>query len=302
MRLASLARKITVTPSQISSYLEESGVALLQGSNTKLSDDQIEQVLTHFNKELPEQKELVEPEVVEEITEQVLIEEQAEEPEVEAQEEEIQESEESPVVEETIVEEITAPEPEPTFVDPSYLSKKEEDDEELGITEKAALDENIEIIKPPKVKLQGLTVKGKIDLPEPKIKEEVEEETPKEEELIDPDKIIYTRGPKREKRKPRDQKKRRKDPNYNPLEAERKRKARMAEQEEEKRLKARKKAKAQHYKKTVVKKSVSKKPQTNLPADTPSPSVPVATKPSKRVEKKAPSKNIFGKFWRWMNT
>ena len=257
MRLASLARKIGVTPTKIASYLEESGFEIAQGSNTKLSDELIASTLNHFNKELPVEV-IPEPQVEsstearpepEEIAEKIVVEVKSEQPDETPVKKEIEE-EEAEVIEDPV------PEPPVPVVDPSYLSKKpDEDDEELGLTEKAALNENIKVIKPPKVQLQGLKVKGKIDLPEPKIKEEKTKEPTQEEESIDPNKIIYTSGPKRERRKPKQRNTKRKDPNFNPVEVERKRKEREERKEQERKLKAQKKAKANHYIKTVSQKA-----------------------------------------------
>ncbi len=296
MRLASLARKIGITPSQITAYLEDKEIALPQGSNTKLTDEQIESVLTRFDKELPKAEEEV---VVEEVPVKAADPTPKEEEPVEEIKEEIV-PEEIPIakVSETVIEEEEieepAPEPEVAIIDPSYLSKRDsEDEEELGITEKAALDENVKVIKPPKVKLQGLTVKGKIDLPEPKPKKEESKEKPKEEEPLDPNKILYTSGPKRERRKPKGRREKRRDPNYNPIEAERKRKEREEAKEKEHRLKEQKKAREAHYKKKVQMQGATGKVKSE-------------TKPKQAIAKNRKQqekpKNIFSKFWRWMNT
>ncbi|MFY0624939.1 MAG: hypothetical protein JXR07_01510 [Reichenbachiella sp.] len=332
MRLASLARKIKITPSKLSEFLIDQKIDLTQGSNTKLTDAQVAQTLLHFGKELPSEKtteteppsvEVVEiendtAEAVEElepiedtIDPKEEIEETSEAKKnqikdlnVPDEETVVDDSKIVSVIEESIEEEeeeeegnLLKEDESVTIVDPSYLNKRHEDDDELGLTEKAALDENVKIIKPPKVKLQGLTVKGKIELPEPKVKIEVEkEEINEEEKPIDPDKIIYTSGPQRDRtRKPKKHNKRKRDSNFNPLEEERKRKANKEKREEERRLKALKAAKAKHYKTTVVQKKQTAK-KINKPKEL------AKTVNSVSRQKPSPTNNPLKRFWRWMNT
>lgn len=317
MRLASLARKIKVTPSKLSEYLTDQNIDLTQGSNTKLTDAQVAQVLLHFGKELPSDPIEEKPEEVVETTEPALPEEgiieevQAEAIEVEEEtepivEEEVEEvdleepSEITSSQEEPIEEEVEDNEPPVQIVDPSYLSNRDHNEDELGLSEQAALDENVKVIKPPKVILPGLKVKGKIDLPEPKPKAEKVIEVKTEEAPLDPNKIIYTSGPKKEdRRKPRKKTSRRQNPNYNPVEAERKRKEQQERRAEENRLKALKKAKSEHYKKKVVVKATDKSPKFESVQD-------IVKKPKTRLlptkQNKPATKNPLKRFWKWMNT
>lgn len=137
------------------------------------------------------------------------------------------------------------------------------------------------LIKAPKVHLPGLTVKGKIDLPEPKPKPE-KEATGKEEESED------QRG-----RRGRHRGKRRKQ--TNPVAAARMREERQAERRKKAQQAQEKERKRQHYQKNIQSKA--------------------APPPKKKVMKKAdgvesnytkaaPEKNLnaLQRFWKWMNT
>jgi hypothetical protein len=48
MRLAQLARKLALKPSDIVAFLAEKGVAIENNSNTKLSDEHVDKVMAHF--------------------------------------------------------------------------------------------------------------------------------------------------------------------------------------------------------------------------------------------------------------
>lgn len=52
MRLAQLARKIAVKPSEIASYLTTQGIAIEDSSNAKIADDHVQLVLQHFEPDL----------------------------------------------------------------------------------------------------------------------------------------------------------------------------------------------------------------------------------------------------------
>lgn len=347
MRLASLARKIKITPSSVSGFVSDSGIELTQGSNTKLTDEQIDLVLEHFDVELPapvEVKEEPVPEVTEEVIQEVETEVVVEEPKIEEEPEETHEpvsvSEEKegqveitePTPEptaETVVEEepqevaetpetpveepvTKTPEEEPEIEEAEetqneleyseYVARVRENEDELTLSEKAATDDSVDVIKAPKVKLPGLSVKGKIDLPEPKSKEdkevvEKEEETKKvEEKPVDPDAIIYTSGPETVKRKPKNYKGKKYDKGYSPAEAAKRKKVWEKKQTEAKNIKLEKEAKEakkKHYRKNVK----------NRPVQKPKITKPKAVKQKKQAviaEKK--EGNAIQRFWSWMNT
>lgn len=331
MRLGTLARKIGITPSKLTTFLESQNTDLSSGTNTKLTDQEIQLVLEHYQATL--EPEAPEPAPTEEIKEEpvAVVEEPKEEIEITSEEPkeevvaiveepEISQKEEEPKskVSESFAE-IALPHEleeqqaekevsvENELIEASEETKEDEPEEEYvpqipedldpeieSYVERLAYDENIEVIKPAKVKLQGLTVKGKIDLPEPKVETETTEAPKKEEKKsYDPDEIITTTGPRRDrKRKPKNYKGKKFNKDYNPIEAARKKKEWEDKKRKEQEERRKKKAKAQHYKETV--KSAS--------------STPTKKKPKKVVAKKKqqqtqqPAGNMLQRFWRWMNT
>lgn len=355
MRLGTLARKISITPSKLTAFLESQKIELPSGTNTKLTEEHIALILEHFQvtlePEIPEEAPVVE--MVEEPTavtkpeeeEKVEVQAAVEEPEIKEEDkiEEVDQKELVAEVKETS-DEIKPPEEEivkstkssnsfaeialpheleeseslfeddhteiETVVDEMIEDEIEEaieeeeeyipqipddlDPEIESYVERLAYDKNIKVIKPPKVKLQGLTVKGKIDLPEPKVETETIEE-PKEEKqkAYNPDEIITTTGPNQDrKRKPKNYKGKKFNKDYNPVESARRKK----EWEEKKRIeqeeKRKKKAKEKHYKKIAK----------------PVATAPVAKKKPKKVlvkkkqQQQKPTGNMLQRFWRWMNT
>lgn len=154
--------------------------------------------------------------------------------------------------------------------------------------ERAAYDDSITIIKSKKVELQGLTVKGKIDLPEPKAKEEKKIEATKK--AYDPNEIVTTSGPSRERRKPKNYKGKKYNNDYNPLKAAKKKEIWEEKKKKEAEEKKKKAIKAAHY---------SKKSQKKKPLAEPKKKTKKITK-KKKVE--VFEGNVFQKFWKWMNT
>lgn len=336
MRLGTLARKISITPSKLTAYLESQSIDLSSGTNTKLTEAQIDLVLEHFNASLDtepveespaeqaedqnntpneEQEEKVEaeptPSELEEL-EQITAEKEEEPPEPVEQEEKTSisdsfaeialphELEEEPSLLETEPEvesnELKTNEPVEEEEQPYEPKIPADIDPEIeSAAERAAYDDSLEVIKPLKVKLPGLKVKGKIDLPEPKTPTETTEEPKKEEKkAYNPDEIITTTGPRRDRRrKPKNYKGKKYDKDYNPVEAARKKKEWEEKKRKEQEERRKKKAKARHYKKTVV----------------PTASAPAASKKklkrtavSKKQKQEPSTGNVLQRFWRWMNT
>ncbi|WP_462249861.1 hypothetical protein [Ekhidna sp.] len=151
--------------------------------------------------------------------------------------------------------------------------------------------DKIKLIKAPKKELSGLKVLGKVELPEPKKKEDKKKEPPTESEFVTEKDLREYRHP-RKKRQPltaEEKEKRR-------LKAKRKqeeyeaRKEKRRKQKESQEKKARKEA---HYKQKLdsvkaVKEKRKAKEQT-----------PVLIE---NTDKRPAPKTILGKFWRWMNT
>lgn len=364
MRLGTLARKISITPSKLTAFLEAQAIDLSSGTNTKLTEDEIELILAHFKVALPpapveapvEEPVAEEPPVA--VVEEEKVEDQPEIKEIEAPDAEatvavkaepepadtvkepespkkstsrISESfaeialpheldevapalasedlDEEPIAEEeqnataqtddatvTASKEVQAEateEPEGEAYEPQVPADL--DPEIESYVERLAHDASVKVIKPPKVKLQGLTVKGKIELPEPKApsdeKVEPKKETPK---AYDPDEIITTTGPKRDrKRKPKNYKGKKYNQDYNPLEAARKKKEWEEKKRKEQEEKRRKKAKEKHYKKVAAPTVAA------APAQKRKPKKAAAKKKQKQEQAKG---NVLQRFWRWMNT
>ncbi len=136
MRLGQLARKLALRPSQIVDFLSTQQVHLEEGSNARIEDDRVVEIVKHFA-----------PERLQEVVINLKSEADLVAPVVEVVEETINQ--------EVIVEAVTISEPVHSIVDASQ--------------------EKPEVIKAPKVELTGLKVLGKIELPEPKKKEVVSE-------------------------------------------------------------------------------------------------------------------------------
>lgn len=259
MRLSSLARKITVKPSELISFFEEQGISLDSGAHTKLSDDQIESAMRALAPDSLEKEEEAKASTNETVAndEQVEVEIVTANPDVEKAEvlEEVSQS----------VEELKA-EPE--------IESREEDNEE-----EAEPEEDIEVIRAPKVTLPGLKVKGKIDLPEPK-KPEPKEESMNKEVRKDEQKTKKRRG-------------RRSNDDYNPIAAARKRKQEKEERERLAALKQKKKAKEEHYRKMQSKVAKTKQEKERLAPQE------VEDQPAKPEASKA---NALQRFWRWFNS
>jgi hypothetical protein len=129
MRIGPLARKLSVKPAQIITFIEGEFKIVQAGNHTRLEESQVRAVLTHFKADALFAG-------------------------VEILEDEPEKEESKPVeITKTITEEFQLPVEEPKEV----LASSQE--------------EKPEVIKAPKIELQGLKVLGKIELPEPKKKE-----------------------------------------------------------------------------------------------------------------------------------
>jgi hypothetical protein len=130
-----------------------------------------------------------------------------------------------------------------------------------------------EVIKAPKVELQGLKVLGKIDLPEPKKKEGTEQ--------------TAENRPARERREKKFFERREK---HNPIALQREREEREAEQKRQEKLKAEKELKTKRYLNKV-------KPQTAKPVRLLREDVE-----EMRFEEEPQPKSMLGRFWKWLRT
>lgn len=191
MRLAQIARKVGMTPNDIKRFLEsEFDLNIGKEPNYKLDEIQVDAVLNRFP--IPEPIEVVvehkaEPTVAVSVEEEMVKED---EPEIEteqaievvsdASEVEVVEVESNELTEESIVETIEAavtvaeePEIQPKkilntpVVEINYESTGEETASERAYIP-VPVDANAELIKAPTIKLDGLKILGKIELPETK--------------------------------------------------------------------------------------------------------------------------------------
>lgn len=185
MRLAQIARKVGKTPNEIARYLDEKSTdPIAKDPNIKLTEDQVTSVLDNFQTvgdselEAPstnsesdnaEATETVEAETIEEAT-------PIEEIEIPSSETEPGNAEEVAAVdsEEVAVES----EKDTTDIIEEGVSAEADSDEEEFY--EAEVDPDAELIKAPTVKLDGLKILGKIELPEDKKEPEVVEKTAEE--------------------------------------------------------------------------------------------------------------------------
>ena len=215
MRLAQLARKLAIRPTEIVEFLTEHNIQIENESNTRLADDHVAMIMQKF---APARAAEVAAELVRE-----------KESELEVNTlREATITNESPIPEETNLAEPISTENEPQ-------------------------PEKIEVIKAPKVELSGLKVLGKIELPEPKKKEtqppaeEVAGDQPQKEESAaqtspDPERR------KQENRRPYPNKRESGDrPKINPIALQREREALEAEKRRRAQAEQEKEKRTQHY-------------------------------------------------------
>ena len=252
MRLGQLARKLSIRQLDIVDFLAKNKVEIRDDVNAKLENEHVHLAIQHFDSSLLEIKEVSRPMIG-----------------VISSTEELKKIELKPEMEE------------PPVVIPIF-----EESKPAGVI---LSDEIIEVIKAPKIELQGLKVLGKIELPEPKSKEElVKEEVtvamdsiPKEEkiEVIKPQ-VRKVLGHARQQ--PNRQ-------NINPIALQRVRDARIAEENRKENAILEKERRTEYYNKRVK--------------------VNIATKAVRTFaepveEYKAPKKEkpttIFGKIMDWL--
>jgi hypothetical protein len=297
MRLTTLARKINISPGQLIEFLEKNDKEVSNGQHTKLDHETIDMVMDHF---MPEHK-VETTEAPSEI--QV--------PEAEKEDESAdsaisKETEPGELAEDTVPEMIEIPEakvntpeikidtPEEKIVTPEANDTIEQGQgPRSGTIEDLENEEDIDLIRVKKVKLEGIKVVGKIDLPE-KPKKEVAETDQGEDATSDTGVEPAKRTPSRGRKFDRNRKKNRKQHGRRSLSYEEK----LKEEEREK-LKMRrrreneeKRRKTKYYEKNI-------KPK-------------IASAPKKKHKKKTDNfqspqpeisihKNPLIRFWEWLN-
>ena len=317
MRLSTLARKIDKTPTQLITFLEGKEIELVNGLHSKLDSETVALVMSTF---LPEEqiseKEIDEDQIEnEEVNEEKvdgdqigkrkIDSKQIEEKKIEKEQiEAVKKEEEKIDVEETVemIEELPIlPNAEKPEADKPEAQEaiKEQKTGTLEDLESENSDE-IELIKAKKVKLDGIKVVGKIELPE-KPKKEIDD--PKETK-VETNEVKTVEKTTKQRTSPaggqksvnrgfdRNRKKSPKGRNRNPLSYEEKLKKEEKEKLRKRRQidKTEKKRKKKYYEKNIQPKITSKpKKKKQIHADTDSkPKVVVHKNPLKRL-------------WSWLN-
>lgn len=270
MRLGQLSRKLEVSSDQIAKLLNDNFREVSSHPNVKLTDEELTFVQDHFpppvKTKTPEPAKPVEPAPVLEAST------------VEDSPSEVDEIEVEEVEKET-----------PEFVEslrPQFISLEEEF---------LAQTDGLELYKTEKPILEGLKVVGKIELPEPVIKEKTEDDLVKE-----------ARKTRERKSNRRDDVRRRSGSNGPSLIEARKKAERLEKKkkfEEEKKLRELKKKHYEENVKAKIVKTPSKKKKKPVQAVVAHIAPTTSTVSKKTPSKKAAPKstNPLKKFWFWLN-
>jgi len=299
MRLRQLSRKLEVKTDKILEFLAKTGHPMENAANGKLTEEQVLLLMEEF------------PSPLKEFEEEVIIEEvvaPTQEINVDVQEEVI---EEAPAELEEIIE-LEVPMAPPAD-STSQISKEVEVSVKeapeapahsirlFKALEELKNDPNIELIKAPEIKLEGLKVLGKIVLPEPKEKPEKEIEEIKQEE-----------APRRKIRPAQKNGKPVNGHDENPIERERLRQEKIAARRKRDAEQKLKDKKTKNYRQQVKTKPVPQKPKKKkksiespieAPIEAPieRSAVPILGQNTIKAEAPQPTQNKLTKFWRWLN-
>ncbi len=311
MRLAQAARNLSITTDDIVTFLAKKDIVIEKDSNTKLDENSIHLLFEYFDTDIPLKKEVK--------TESVSVETNSdEELAPQPEENDLQKEEaESPIKEDDIVEPDTSQEGkldseeaqerddlnesltvEENLGEEEPINKEEENQMDEQVSAKPTTkkyktvadllgdeqdEDNDVVIKAPKVSLQGLNVLGKIDLPEPKPKQEKEEDQKHEKK---------EQNKNRSLRRPASRNTRKELTPQQLREREKKKELRKREEVERK---AKKKREA-FYKEQILKpkqeQQKKKKPKQKKTTE----------KIKNQIQPKPIPKTVLGKFWRWLNT
>jgi hypothetical protein len=277
MRLGQLARKLAIPPSEISDFLASQGMTSVEGSNTRLTDEQLTIVLQRFAPGgLPDDNiKIEEPVVVVEEPVAVFF--------------------PATPVDEIVADVVEVEKDEPVLV----LNTNEDDPFEEKLSESETTDRP-EVIKAQKVALSGLKVLGKIELPEPK-KKVIETPTTELPEASTEGTTEVTAVPAKEnnrpafeKRKPQPYKRERREqrPAKNPIALAREREMQAAEEKKREEEKRRKEQRTLNYQ-NRVKAAAPTKAARLIDED---------VEGMSDADLKSEPKTWVGKFWRWFTT
>ena len=292
MRLGQLSRKTGIKSDEIVDFLASQDIEVKRGGNAKVDDAHLPLIYDHFNIAITD------------------------EPEADSDNEQIEEVPESVNANldpsQEIAEFHAGIDIEEEYSEEELAEIKRKLEEQKAEYEKAP-SEDRELIKAPKLNLPGLKVVGKIDLPEPKVKDDSETETEEEKKTTEStndgevqeitERDLRKERRQRGKRKPRNRNTR-KQPNINPVELERRKAQKEAERQKKLRKKAEKERKRKFYEENIqkaVREKVTSKPEK----DTSQPIKPTIsqTKESTRSQptKSKKSGNILVRIWRWLD-
>lgn len=288
MRLGQLARHLETTTGEIIQFLSAQGIEKKDHPNVKIEEEDEAKVIAHFKPELASKPEVLTPDTPSEPLDSSIT-SSKKEPIIDSNE-----SMESSHSNLELDQEVPNESDNNRSKDAIELSDK---DPSLDDIEEQANDEeedpyaNMEVIKAPKIELPGLKVVGKIELPEPKIKQTEEESTPDaiEESAENPEEPRVIRHHRKNARKKLSEEEREARRLKNKKEKE-KRLARQALRKKEQEKRELKQRKEDHYKQKI---------------NTTTSAQPKKKKPGKSTlskENKPIPKTILGKFWRWLNT
>jgi hypothetical protein len=275
MRLGQLARKLSVSPAEVTALLASKNIRSEEGPNTRLTDEQLTSILRHYGREMLTVT-LAEDSAVEDGI-AIMSAEQADtivqEPILEAS---------SSITEQAVAQGIPDSAEHQAFV-------------EITPDAGVSTDESPMLIKASKVELSGLKILGKIELPLAKKKEssekqEGEADAEKLEEPVQKGRrqpIRDDRGHVRKQQRTRDGER----PRKNPVAAQREREAREAEEKRLELARQEKERRTQYYQQRV-KASVPTKPARLFDEE---------VMDMKNDRKSAPT-GWFGKLLRWFKS
>lgn len=252
MRLTTLARKIHLTPSRLVAFLEQKKVEIDNGINTRLDKQTIDMVLSHFDFEVFESAEPQE----ENIAENTSIDEVAETTEAPSKQADIDH-------EEVVVIEMESPSPEQDAPEVDIKETEIEVIPKIGTIDdlEEGEAEDIELIKAKKVKLEGIKVVGKIELPEKPKKETLIEDEAGAETGDEPEESKTKRRKKERKHQGKDIEKAKRSGLTISYEEKLRREEKLKRKELKLKMKEEKARKRAHYLQSVQSKSAPSTPR-----------------------------------------
>ncbi len=319
MRLGQISRKLDIPTKKVKEMVEDHfKIELDSDLNTKLNDEHIEWLADQF-KEEPEttsndsEEKLTEMVAQSDVPDNMLSEEVNSQVETSSEE---TESETPEVIETEEKEEVKQETKESIEVAPTPLTETENKKviqvkrgEKISTSadpdsEFYELDENTDVIRAPKVSIEGIKVLGKIDLPEPKIEEPKDEET-STDGVIESDspessdenktKSYHDRrnsnGRGRNRNNKRNKGKESHEQRQKRLDKEAKRKKQKEEAEAKERRRQNYLSKIQDAKDAAAQKKKAKNKKSAQVSEY-----------QQRINDMPEAKGIFGKIWRWLNT